>query len=420
MPTRLPVSSPGATTVLDTFAAAVAAMKARSTVDEADPFGWFYQSRMHGRPDGGARRQGEPEDWSACKHGQWYFLPWHRMYLLQFERLVRWITSDDTWCLPYWDYPDASRAQVPAAFLDPSSALNDANRRDNPFPAAAATWMASGTFQAFGGGVGAPVHMGDHPGSLELNPHNLVHRRFVGDLSSFQSPLDPLFWIHHANIDRLWSRWLELPGRRNPGDSSWLDTSFDFPDPTTPSRRRTMHVREIETLDLAGYDYEPPPSEVAREEDEAFAEPAPARADDVLTLVGASAERGAVDGPVSIPLLDRATLGFDTDEEAAVETDLFLRLENVGMDIDDGAAVWNVLASSGGRDPVLAGTLAPFGLAGLTASGGRATITFDVTAFSLTLLAGRPETLEVTTELVAGSADAAPYWERAALYTIVS
>ena len=43
--------------------------------------------------------------------------------------------------------------------------------------------------------------------------------------------LDPIFWLHHSNIDRLWTNWLALRGgRANPADDAWLGTSFTFHD----------------------------------------------------------------------------------------------------------------------------------------------------------------------------------------------
>jgi hypothetical protein len=38
---------------------------------------------------------------------------------------------------------------------------------------------------------------------MEINP-NLVHRWVNGNMVSMASPNDPVFWLHHANIDRLW------------------------------------------------------------------------------------------------------------------------------------------------------------------------------------------------------------------------
>ena len=62
---------------------------------------------------------------------------------------------------------------------------------------------------------------------MESKPHNLVHDDIGGDNGIMSDPdsagLDPIFYLHHANIDRLWSVWLELGnGRSNPVDPQWL------------------------------------------------------------------------------------------------------------------------------------------------------------------------------------------------------
>src|SRR5687768_8731296 len=75
---------------------AVAAMQARPI---ADPTSWRYQAAIHDYdrardplkrttdrlPSAAEQRK----YWSQCQHGSWFFLPWHRMYLHQFEQIVR-------------------------------------------------------------------------------------------------------------------------------------------------------------------------------------------------------------------------------------------------------------------------------------------------------------------------------------------
>src|SRR5689334_9237714 len=39
-----------------------------------------------------------------CPHFKWNFLPWHRDYIKRFENIVRHISNDDTFTLPYWDW----------------------------------------------------------------------------------------------------------------------------------------------------------------------------------------------------------------------------------------------------------------------------------------------------------------------------
>lgn len=42
---------------------------------------------------------------------------------------------------------------------------------------------------------------------LEDQPHNLVHNNIGGFMGDFLSPVDPIFFMHHCNIDRLWDVW---------------------------------------------------------------------------------------------------------------------------------------------------------------------------------------------------------------------
>lgn len=43
-----------------------------------------------------------------------------------------------------------------------------------------------------------------------------------------RAPLDPIFWLHHCNIDRLWQEWLRGSGHANPTAAAWLNEAFDF------------------------------------------------------------------------------------------------------------------------------------------------------------------------------------------------
>lgn len=52
---------------------------------------------------------------------------------------------------------------------------------------------------------------------LEGQPHNKVHNCIggvgaidpgpYGNMTNFLSPVDPIFFLHHANMDRLWDVW---------------------------------------------------------------------------------------------------------------------------------------------------------------------------------------------------------------------
>ena len=83
----------------------------------------------------------------------------------------------------------------------------------------------------FGGGERADLSFdGGERGSLENVPHGAVHSLVGNDYDEFgnvlnagwmgsfyTAGLDPLFWLHHANIDRLWEVWLQArPGAPEP------------------------------------------------------------------------------------------------------------------------------------------------------------------------------------------------------------
>ncbi|KAG8738255.1 hypothetical protein FRC10_007088 [Ceratobasidium sp. 414] len=47
----------------------------------------------------------------------------------------------------------------------------------------------------------------DFEESLEEGPHDAVHNEVAGDMAAAFSPDDPLFFLHHCNVDRIWALW---------------------------------------------------------------------------------------------------------------------------------------------------------------------------------------------------------------------
>src|SRR3982751_5005308 len=115
------------------YARGVAAMKARAL---AEPTSWRFYGAIHGIDPGlwQALDYLSPSDqppskdlirrfWSQCQHGSWYFLPWHRGYLLAFEANIRAevvkLGGPQAWALPYWNYFKPDQFQLPPAFASP-------------------------------------------------------------------------------------------------------------------------------------------------------------------------------------------------------------------------------------------------------------------------------------------------------------
>ena len=436
--TRLAVSSSEANLDIETYAVGVQRMK---DLPSDDPLSWYYQSRIHGNPQATERTNDEPLDFSQCQHGTWWFLPWHRMYLLQLERIIAHLTESPGFALPYWDYSSPAEAVVPPAFQDPDSPLFNGTRRFPLIPIFPQPWVRATTFTLLAGEANrSHLHRGNLPGLLELYPHNTMHGWVGGDMASFQSPLDPLFWIHHCNVDRLWEVWRQQPGRANPDVADWLDSEFEFPDPV--EGRKKWRVGDVATPELAGYQYDqlglqlrrrelvsrlahvtPPGQGGEGESLEDMVEVGDTAqrplTDEGLELIGANAARSSVTDSVDVvsesdvrPSQRRPGEGG----QAPAPITLLLRLENVGIDAGDASDMWNVYVAVGDGEPHLVGAIVPFGLAGLTQSGGRQTLTFDVSELADELAARPEQGLRVTFEAADEGVTNQPYWERTSVY----
>ena len=245
--------------IITAYADTVAAMMAKPI---SDPTSWGYQAAIHGIDPGSPLPPGVSQllpQWNQCQHYSWYFLPWHRMFVYYFEQIVRTYMIANggprNWALPYWNYDGSGQINtLPLAFRNQLKAdgtpnpLFTAKRRRyiNTGAVLPATDISlvnafdQQTFTglgAFGGGeTPAPVQFflqngQPQSGALENTPHNAVHDDVGGPGGLMYSPytaaLDPIFWLHHANIDRLWGKWLQQSQQHtNPSDAGWQAQAF--------------------------------------------------------------------------------------------------------------------------------------------------------------------------------------------------
>ncbi len=202
--------------IIETYRAAVAAMKALPATDRRS---WTAQARIH---------------LDHCPHGNWFFLPWHRAYLLYFEQICRQLTGENRFALPYWNW--TCQRQIPAPFLgDASNPLFAAGRSGVP-PAALAdsvvgtalmdSILDESNFNLFASDPATTLRPPVGYGTLEGTPHNTVHGFVGGVMGGFQSPLDPIFWMHHNMIERVWWDWNGVRGNANTSDPAWTNLSL--------------------------------------------------------------------------------------------------------------------------------------------------------------------------------------------------
>jgi tyrosinase len=86
-----------------------------------------------------------------------------------------------------------------------------------------------------------------------------VHSTIGGDMGLFETAgQDPIFWLHHCNIDRLWEKWLAQGGGRvSPtGDATWMNTNFTFVD----ENKNFVQIGDdvLYTINQLNYQYEDP------------------------------------------------------------------------------------------------------------------------------------------------------------------
>lgn len=146
------------------------------------------------------------------------FLPWHRAYLIVFERELRRI--DDTLAIPYWDWnADGGRLE---GFPDPADPLfppesrwrrNPGTRQGERRRRQQVPWFTSE--EAIQAAIQGFDNYHDFTRWLERRPHNTGHGWIGGDMALVMTaPRDPAFWFHHAQVDRLWAQWQEAhPGQ---------------------------------------------------------------------------------------------------------------------------------------------------------------------------------------------------------------
>ncbi len=198
------------------------AIKAMQALPPNDPRSWAYQAAIHGTVSTPAMTA-----WNTCQHGNYFFWSWHRMYLYWFERIVRKMSGDAKWALPYWDWSAPAQRQLPAMFRNPGTELYTVNR--NPA-------MNNGTGSLPASHVNyssafALVNFTSASDSIEVTPHNVVHGDIGGLMGSVPTAAqDPIFYLHHCNMDRLWNLWLaQTGGRADPlTDATWKNTKYTF------------------------------------------------------------------------------------------------------------------------------------------------------------------------------------------------
>jgi N-acetylneuraminic acid mutarotase len=301
--TRYNVNSPQGQVMLAKFAQAIEIMRQLPDYDQRSWKWWWNTHWIKGYPaalwDLSRKKKTEtiaalPKEsqadaeavWNGCQsHSynpsdpeqfqQWYFLPWHRLMLYQFEGVIREVLHDEDFALPYWN-PVTSNPDdlvVPAVFRDPGSTLyngtrwfwvNGGERIDTLYR----DWLTLDALNEKFYIESPNGSLGFNP-RMDQNPHFFTHVALGGDMAEFSTVgADPLFYLHHSNMDRIWESWNRL-GNKNPTDPKYLNRKFSYGDRS--GKRADLPVSAADRTQQLGYEYDsyekpPQPQQLSAEE----------------------------------------------------------------------------------------------------------------------------------------------------------
>lgn len=271
-----------------------------------DPISWYYQGAMHWTPDvSGANLNDNPlcpsfdtghptlsEAWNNCAshnssgpNSDIHFLPWHRLYVYYMEKNIRELSGDANFALPYWDYgnqyamPKPFQASAGGSLYQQSRrvSLNKGNPIDTDAQATIAKDLKQLSqiqdYKTFNYQLNSSLHgfMHDYIGGTDglFNPiYNAIIDKSIdpgcigcgmmGEVPS--AGFDPIFWMHHSNVDRLWQNFIEA----NPGQNITLaqlqsvQWPYDFFEkaPAPAGFKLVKHTMEEVLADISTIDYQ--------------------------------------------------------------------------------------------------------------------------------------------------------------------
>jgi hypothetical protein len=218
------------------------ALKIMREKECSDPLSWYYQGAIHWIPDTinnqnlceTYHNKGQlKEGWDNCTHtkeSEIHFLVWHRLYIYHFEKIVRKLSEKKDFALPYWGYTDKEPINKPLhrLFCDKSSALYESARFDSlnsGYPISGEIERALDVTSLF-----KLTSYRNFNHQMDIAPHGAIHdyvgagndvsgqlkfnNQITGTITSTglmgwvpTAAFDPIFWTHHANVDRLWQQW---------------------------------------------------------------------------------------------------------------------------------------------------------------------------------------------------------------------
>jgi hypothetical protein len=222
----------------------------RQLAEVKDVTGLLYQARLHEYMCG-----------HNDVHNTWAFLVWHRGFLYFHERILAKLTGQKNFRLPIWDWEKSPDIPQPWKKTRIGDNIVAGCPRASKLPfeidqCRLQAWLFSNSFQEF---VGKPSGPAQH---AFYGVHNDVHTSLGGAMADpALAAADPLFYAHHANVDRYWWHWHRQLRYRL--DKEFFDQKFYFHN----EDGQIVCVCPEQLMDpgLLGYRYDDHPPDVSLE-----------------------------------------------------------------------------------------------------------------------------------------------------------
>jgi tyrosinase len=239
------------------FVDAVLALKAEQIEGNTNTYDWYV--RAHLNTDHGQDPAGRPLN--DAHYGPAFF-PWHRQFLIEFERDLQRVSGDQNLGLPYWDW-SVDNSQTSSIwgsdFMGGNGRASDGKVMDGQFAYDKRNdddprkWVLKvrtsveelylrrqfGSLRQPPFSLPTPSDVRDArnetpydvqpwddrstgrfrnraEGWIPYGMHNLVHNWVGGSMLPITSPNDPIFFLHHCFVDKLWADWQVLHGIETP------------------------------------------------------------------------------------------------------------------------------------------------------------------------------------------------------------
>lgn len=164
------------------------------------------------------------------------FLSWHRAYLVHMEEQL--VKKNSAAFIPYWKWADGGVPDWLKGFTPKVGAVE--NKRKNDIPSVAPQSRIDELMKL--------TDYDTFTSQLESDPHNKGHRMLGYPMISVPvAPSDPIFWMHHGEVDRVWSLWQAVPA--NKGKKPILSGTDAVMDPWTDT------VDSLDDISKLGYKY---------------------------------------------------------------------------------------------------------------------------------------------------------------------